>query len=107
MESNTRLFYLLTKMLDIGTLIKDEMARQSKTVGWLAKQLNCDRTNIYSIYRRQSIDTNLLFRISQALHFDFFNLISKEYDRRLSQWTAEDGWGVLEEWRKSSKPTSD
>lgn len=83
------------------------MARQSKTVGWLARQLNCDRTNIYSIYRRQSIDTNLLFRISQALHHDFFKILSEEYGRRLSQWNAEEGWGELEEWRKSNRPISD
>lgn len=88
-------------MLDIGVFIKKEMERQAKTVGWLAKQLNCDRTNIYSIYRRQSIDTSLLFRISQALHFDFFALLSQEYNRRLSNWTAESGWQDLEDWRKS------
>lgn len=90
-------------MLDIGLLIKKEMERQAKTVGWLAKQLNCDRTNIYSIYRRQSIDTNLLFRISQALHYDFFGMLSEEYQRRLSEWTAESGWASLDEWRKSQR----
>lgn len=90
-------------MLDIGLLIKKEMERQAKTVGWLAKQLNCDRTNIYSIYRRQSIDTNLLFRISQALHQDFFKILSDEYNRCLSNWTEESGWSVLDEWRKSKR----
>ena len=39
---------------------------------WLAKKNNCDRTNIYKIFQRPSIDTALLSRISKALEHDFF-----------------------------------
>lgn len=43
-----------------------------RTPGWLAKKINCDRTNIYKIFQRPSIDTELLARISKALDYDFF-----------------------------------
>lgn len=68
-------------MIDIGQAIKEQMERQGKTVGWLAKELSCDRTNIYSIYRRQSIDSNLLLRISVALQHNFFEILSEEFNQ--------------------------
>ncbi len=43
-----------------------------RTPGWLAKKINCDRTNVYKIFQRPSIDTELLSRISKALDYDFF-----------------------------------
>lgn len=58
--------------LHIGRCIKEEMRRQERQVSWLARKLCCDRTNIYKLYDRPSIDTALLLRISQALRHDFF-----------------------------------
>ncbi|MBD5189617.1 MAG: XRE family transcriptional regulator [Bacteroidales bacterium] len=46
------------------------------TVKWFATQLNCDRRNVYDIFLRQSIDTELLWRISVILNHDFFKDIS-------------------------------
>ncbi len=56
----------------IGTLIGDELRRQHRPAAWLAQAINCDRTNIYKILRKGSIDTELLCRISLALDHDFF-----------------------------------
>jgi len=55
----------------IGQEIKAEMTRQGRRVTWLAEQLHCDRTNIYKIYNKPSIDCLLLFRISKLLNVDF------------------------------------
>ena len=63
--------------IHIGKLIRDIMRLQGRTPSWLARQLHCDRTNIYKIYNRASIDTDLLQRISKALSYDFFNVYSK------------------------------
>lgn len=60
----------------IGKLIEQEMKDQNRSANWLSMRLNCDRRNIYDIYRRPYIDTNLLFRISLALGKDFFKLYS-------------------------------
>lgn len=57
----------------IGKLIENELRRQQKSVVWLARQLDCNRTNIYKIFDRQSIDSELLLRISRALSYNFFD----------------------------------
>lgn len=62
--------------LHIGELIRAEVRRQRFPVTVLAGRLCCDRTNIYKIFARQSIDTDLLRRISAALDHDFFADIS-------------------------------
>ncbi len=59
-------------MLHIGKLIREELHRQERTVSWLARKLFCDRTNVYDIFQRRSIDTELLLRISKILDYDFF-----------------------------------
>lgn len=56
----------------IGNLINNELRRQCRPVSWLAQEICCDRTNVYKILRKGSIDTNLLCRISMALDYDFF-----------------------------------
>ncbi len=55
------------------------MRRQGRTIPWLAAQLYCDRTNIYSIFKRASIDTTQLLRISVALQHDFFQYYADVY----------------------------
>lgn len=62
-------------------MIKAQMELQPKahTVTWLAQQLNCNRGNVYDIFRRATIDTELLMRISHALGHDFFLDLSGEF----------------------------
>lgn len=61
-------------MLHIGSRIKSVFDSQPKkcTVDWFANELNCQRANVYNIFRRQTVDTELLWRISKILHHDFF-----------------------------------
>lgn len=65
-------------MIHIGQLIKTELELQERTPTWLAKKINCDRTNIYRIFDRESIDTALLSRISTALNRNFFTELSQQ-----------------------------
>lgn len=58
--------------LHIGSLISSELRRQRRPAAWLAQEICCDRTNVYKILRKRSIDTELLCRISVALGHDFF-----------------------------------
>ena len=59
-------------MLHIGELIQEELHRQERTVSWFARKLFCDRTHVYNIFQRKSIDTELLLRISLILNHNFF-----------------------------------
>ena len=66
--------------MHIGQLIKRQMNKQGKTVSWLARELAYCRTNVYKIYDKKSIDTDLLMRISTLLQYDFFAAYSKELE---------------------------
>lgn len=63
--------------IHMGNLIQAEMDRQGRRAEWLAGKLYCDRTNVYKLYKRSHLDTDLLLRISQILHYDFFSAYSK------------------------------
>ena len=65
-------------MIHIGNIIKKVFEAQGGSASWLAKQLCCDRTNIYSIFKRESIDTALLEKISIILNHDFFKYYSRD-----------------------------
>ena len=55
------------------------MHHQERTPSWLSKRIYCDRTNIHKIYKKDSIDTELLYKISRALDHDFFQELSQLY----------------------------
>lgn len=69
--------------MNIGELIKVHFDLEPKdhTVAWFARRLNCHRVNVYDIFRRNSIDTELLMRISLVLQHNFFDELAKEFDR--------------------------
>lgn len=69
----------------IGIKIHQVLREQRRSAMWLASQLNCNRVNIYDIFSRQTIDTELLLRISVALEYDFFAYYSQEYRQRVQQ----------------------
>jgi len=68
-------------MIHIGNIIEQVFRDQGRSPSWLAKQLHCDRTNVYNIFKRESIDTALLVRISNILQHNFL----KYYDNELNK----------------------
>ena len=70
-------------MINIGQSIREELARQERTVSWLAKKLNCTRAVVYRIMAKNSIDTAMLARRSVVLGRNFFSELSAEIGRRL------------------------
>ena len=70
-------------MKAIGQLIKEELQRQERGITWFARKLACDRSNIYRLFEKESIDTGLLLRISVILQHDFFAELSHHYQQRL------------------------
>ena len=65
-------------MESIGNLIKQELEKQERSISWLARKLSCDRTKVYRILQKHSIDTYDLARISILLSHDFFADLSNE-----------------------------
>lgn len=64
-------------MEPIGSIIKEELERQERSVSWFARKLSCDRLNVYRLFQKHSIDTSLLSRISVILNRDFFSELSQ------------------------------
>lgn len=89
-QTENRLWMVPPFLLHYDThrkLIEEELHRQERSVTWFANKLYCDRTNTYKIFKRQSIDTELLLRISQVLHVNFFEYYSRECQNREKQST--------------------
>lgn len=67
-------------MIHIGKIIERELRDQGRTVTWFARSLYCDRTNVYKIFQRESVDSEMLYRISKILSHDFFKYYSRELE---------------------------
>jgi len=77
-----------TEDVHIGNMIKDELRHQGRTITWLSAQVNCTRENLYKVFRRPWIYTDLLFDISKALNHDFFKVYSELYEKSKSEETG-------------------
>ena len=75
-----RFFYnnMAVYNLHIGQLIKTVFERSGISVAEFARQLNCERTNVYTIFKRRTIDVELLVNISKVLEYNFFEDVLKE-----------------------------
>jgi len=72
----------------IGQEIRQEVKRQHQSAQWLANELNCNRTNVYNIFTRKSIATDLLVEVSRILNRDFFALYSSTLNLRKKRSTT-------------------
>ena len=64
--------------MNIGKHVEVILRKQGKSAAWLASQIPCERTNVYNIFKRKSMDVRLLMRISVVLKYDFFKELSDE-----------------------------
>ena len=64
----------------IGTLIRDELNRQQRSVTWFADQINCDRTTCYDIFSRKFVNCEQLEKISIVLRRNFFRDLAEYED---------------------------
>lgn len=73
----------------LGALIEEELRRQERSVSWFARHLACDRRNVYRIFRKNNLDTELVMRISRILKHDFFADLSRMSQDRAVEPIAE------------------
>ena len=64
--------------MHIGQRIREVLSQKHKPVTWLAREIDCERTNVYNIFSRKEISTGLLQKISVILNHDFFKEISQD-----------------------------
>ena len=60
------------KQIHIGKQIKEVFEKKGFTVAEFARRINKSRENVYSIFKRKTLDTGLLLTISKILEYDFF-----------------------------------
>ena len=73
-------------MVSIGKEIQNQVHIKRMQVTKLARILNTNRNNIYDIYERESIDTDLLCKLCKALDHNFFYLYINDLRLELSQY---------------------
>ena len=71
--------------MHIGNILRDRLRTDGKSVGWLARELGCHRTNIYNLFDKYSLDTQLLQRISIIMKYNFFELYSRDTERKIKE----------------------
>ncbi len=69
----------------IGEMIRRVVRERKLTGAWLAARLGCDRTNVYKMFKKPTIDTLLLLKVSVILGYDFFQTYSEELTRNLDR----------------------
>ncbi len=62
----------------LGKLIQEEVNRRGLSYSQFANSINTSRSNVYDIFKKESIDSSMLCRINNVLQRDFFKEISDE-----------------------------
>lgn len=70
----------------IGKMIQERLKYEEHSVSWLARKLGCDRSNIYHIFDREHIDSELLLKLSVVLNYNFFELYEKNLEKMQSAY---------------------
>ena len=81
---NREIFSMHTwrSMIHIGHIIRQELRNKGYTLSWLARELNCSRSNVYKFLDKASLDTSLLMQISLLVGVDFFRYYTDELNKR-------------------------
>lgn len=69
--------------IHVGQEIRNRLDEKGHTVVWLAEALACSRTNVYKIFEKPHMDTDMLARISTILEFDFFRYCQSSFAKRI------------------------
>lgn len=69
-KTNTTMNFTM-KSVHIGDMIHKELVHQGRTVTWFAKEICCEKSNIYKMFKRESIDMHQLMKISEVLGHNF------------------------------------
>lgn len=62
--------------IHIGKIIRKHLEEAGMTKSEFARRLETSPQNIYGIFKRRSVDTELLKSISRILYYDFFQYYS-------------------------------
>ena len=73
----------MQQTLHIGEEIRKRLQERERTIGWLAKKLNYDRSNLWKQLQCPHIHAELIYRISLILCEDFFSYYTQQLSKDL------------------------
>ena len=76
--------------IHIGHLIREQLRKDQRSASWLAREIHCTRNHVYKIFNKPSLDSNLILKISKAMHFNFFQYYSAEEAAALKERMGEE-----------------
>ena len=62
-----------TDRIHLGEIIKEQLELVGMNNAELGRRINTSRQNIDKILKKNSIDSEQLYKIGQAMNYDFFN----------------------------------
>ena len=63
------------KNIHIGSIIEETLTKKPMKVAEFARLIDRERSTVYDIFERKSIDIELLIKISKALDYDFIRKV--------------------------------
>lgn len=76
--------------IHIGKLIQAQLKADKRSVGWLSREIGCTRNHVYKIFSKSSLDSDLIFRISKAMNFNFFQYYTAAFLENLKARIGEE-----------------
>ena len=76
--------------IHIGRLIREQLKADQRSVSWLARKIGCSRNHLYKVFRKPSLDGELLLRISLAMNFNFFQYYTAAFLENLKSRIGEE-----------------
>jgi DNA-binding Xre family transcriptional regulator len=74
--NNKMQFEKATDGINMGQTIKKVLMERKISISDIAKTIHCSRTNLYSIFKRESIDVERLKQIANVLDLDISDFIA-------------------------------
>ena len=78
MPNTKKIFKKSAGHCNMGQMIKEVIKEQKMSVSDFAKAIHCSRTNVYSIFGRESINIERLEQIADVLKLDISDFITIE-----------------------------
>jgi transcriptional regulator with XRE-family HTH domain len=77
-------------VVHIGKELEERFKVSGMTVKSFASRIGRSPKNIYELFERPSIDTQILKKASEALHYNFFKLYCDDLDKEMGITRAEE-----------------
>ena len=69
----------LQSNIHIGQLIREQLKADQRNASWLAREIGCSRNHVYKVFKKSSLDADLILKISIAMNFNFFQYYTAEF----------------------------